>query len=135
MYNTNARVVDKSMRPNMKHYYDMRQKVRELYSTGVQTNPRANDLCSEILQLRDKDKAIESIAIDTIKFTIEIELEEGSTSKKNMDVVDKVSNIIDHYIDDNIRSIKGINKEEIETAHDQKLYDHFAVGNFIRFTL
>lgn len=131
----NTSLAEKIMKPNMKSYYDMRQRVRELYSTGVQTNPRANDLCSEILQLRDKDKAIESIDIDTIKFTIEIELEEGSTVKKNLDVVDKVSDIIDHYIDNNIKSVKGINRQEIETAHDQKLYDYFAVGNFIRFTL
>ena len=66
MYNMNTNLEDKRMRPNMKPYYDMRHKVRELYSTGVQTNPRVNDLCSEILQLRDKDKAIESIDIDTL---------------------------------------------------------------------
>lgn len=122
-------------KPNMKPYYDMRMKVRELYATGVQTNPRANDLCSEILQLRDKDKAIESIDIDTIQFTIEIELEEGSSVKKNEDIVDKVSNIIDNYIDDNIGSIDGIKRAEIERAHNSKLYDSLTVGNFIRFTL
>ena len=123
------------VKPNMKPYYDMRIKVRELYSTGVQVNPRANDLCSEILQLRDKDKAIESIDIDTLRYTIEIELEEGSNMKKSLNIVDKVSDIIDQYIDNNIKSIDGINRTEIEKAHNSKLYDSLTVGNFIRFTL
>ena len=123
------------MKPNMKHYYDMRMKVRELYAVGVQVNPRANDLCSEILQLRDKDKTIESIDIDTSKYTIEIELEEGSDMKKNIDILEQVSDIIDQYIDHNIGSINGIKRADIEKAHNSKLYDSLTVGNFIRFTL
>ncbi|MBR6289284.1 MAG: hypothetical protein IKR19_08115 [Acholeplasmatales bacterium] len=128
-------LAEKCMKPNMKPYYDMRHKVRELYARGPQINPKVNDLCSEILQLRDKDKAIESIDIDTIGFTIEIELEEGSDNSKSIDVSDKISKIIDHYIDDNITSINGIDRKEIESVQGQKLYDSFTVGNFIRFTL
>lgn len=123
------------IKPDMKDYYDMRKKVRELYATGAITNPKVNDLCSNILQIRDKNKCIESIDIDTVNFSIEVELEESTDYKTCVKIQNDIAKIIDEYISDNIESVSDIDKNDVENAKTKKLYDDMSVGTYIRFVL
>ena len=116
------------IKPDMREYYDMRQKVRELYSVGPMINPKVNDLCSSVLQIRDKNRCVESIKVDTKNFYIEVELEECTDYDKCLKVKNSITKTIDDYINANIESIGG-------HASDTKLYDDMSVGTYIRFNL
>lgn len=116
------------IKPDMRDYYKMRQKVRELYSVGAMINPKVNDLCSSVLQIRDKNRCVESIKVDTLNYYIEVEIEEGTDYEKCLKVKDSITKTIDDYINENIDSIGGYNG-------NTKLYDDVSVGTYIRFNL
>lgn len=120
-------------KPDMKEYYDMRQNVRKLYALGPAINPRVNDLCSTVLQIRDKNRCVESINIDTNNFTIEVEIEEGTDFDTCLKIKNEISSTIDKYIIDNIYSIDS--QESAEKYENAKLYDDLSVGTYIRFDL
>ena len=92
------------IKPDMNEYYKARQKVRELYTLGAAINPKVNDLYSSVLQIRDKNRCVESINIDTTNFSIEVEIEEGTDFDTCLKVKKDISSTIDNYIRDNINT-------------------------------
>lgn len=123
------------IKPDMEEYYNMREKVRELYSVGAAVNPKVNDLCSTVLQIRDKNRCVESINVDTVNYIIEVDLEEGTSTDTCLKIRDEIASTIDKYIANNIDSIKTIEKEDYEKVQNTKLHDDLVIGNYIRFNL
>lgn len=110
---------------DMDEYYKARIKIRDLYSIGAAMNPKANDLCSEILQLRDKYSCIESMHVNTLKYFIDVELEEDTDPDTRTTITNEIQSTIEKYINYNI--------EELNPNY--KLYDLVVLGNSIKFYL
>ena len=65
-------------------YYNYRTYVHELYKDGGIGSPLYNDLCSTILEIRDKDKSITSISMDISNYNITVELDSNATQEDSI---------------------------------------------------
>lgn len=90
---------------SMNTYYNYRTYVHELYKDGGIGSPLYNDLCSTILELRDRDKSISSISVDISKYNISVELDSNVIPE---DINRVIINIIDR-----IRTFINNNKSVI----------------------
>ena len=82
----------------MKEYYQFRQELRKLYKNDVNNN---GDLCSSVLQIRDKNKCINSIGVAIQDYKIDVEVDENTPISKIINIKDKIANSVGRYIVDN----------------------------------
>ena len=101
---------------SMTNYYNFRKYLHNLYDQdggiGIVTS---NDLCGMILELRDTEKNINSIYINTNDYFISVDLEEN--------VSDTDKNIIVSKLTDRIRNFITNNQEIIFRYFDNKNYE------------
>lgn len=128
------------MLQNMDTYYSFRKDVHKMYDNDVVlSNPTSNDLCSRILEIRDKNRFINSISASISSYSIEIEVDEGTSSENKQKIIDTVKNRVSEFLADNIHSM-GVDNEtasEYEKIISDKnlLCDVNLVGNSIKFNL
>lgn len=82
-------------------YYNYRTYVHELYKDGGIGSPLYNDLCSTILEIRDKDKSITSISIDISNYNITVELDSNATQEDSIRVINNIIERIRTFIINN----------------------------------
>jgi hypothetical protein len=126
--------INKDQEPNMEYYYNLRKQVRNLYQNDVRINPSINDLCSQMLHIRDKNKCVESIDLNTSNYTIEIGLDDTASDNIKNKIYNEATNILDNYIKENVTGYEKDNTK-YEKAKQFKLYDEIVVGNSIKFIL
>lgn len=126
--------INKDQEPNMEYYYNLRKQVRNLYQNDVRINPSINDLCSQMLHIRDKNKCVESIDLNTSNYTIEIGLDDTASDNIKNKIYNEATNILDNYIKENVTDYEKDNTK-YEKAKQFKLYDEIVVGNSIKFIL
>lgn len=126
--------IDKANEPDMKYYYTLREQVRNLYANDVKINPNINDLCSQMLRIRDKNKCVESINLNTSNYIIEIGLDDTADDKTKTKIYSEATNILDNYIKENVVSYEK-DSTKYDKAKSFKLYDDVIVGNSIKFIL
>ena len=82
-------------------YYNYRTYVHELYKDGGIGSPLYNDLCSTILEIRDKDKSITSISMDISNYNITVELDSNATQEDSIRVINNITERIRAFIINN----------------------------------
>ena len=82
-------------------YYNYRTYVHELYKDGGIGSPLYNDLCSTILEIRDKDKSITSISMDISNYNITVELDSNATQEDSIRVINNITERIRTFIINN----------------------------------
>ena len=82
-------------------YYNYRTYVHELYKDGGIGSPLYNDLCSTILEIRDKDKSITSISMDISNYNITVELDSNATQEDSIRDINNITERIRTFIINN----------------------------------
>lgn len=121
--------------PNMSDYYKIRKEIHKLYDNDVQMT---GDICSRVLEIRDKDKSVEYIKVALKDYSIDIELAEGTTEETKKKVVDKIANRIGVFISSNQDKLNIENKDEFNNMMESESFsfcDISSVGNSIKFNL
>ena len=104
-------------------YYNYRTYVHELYKDGGIGSPLYNDLCSTILEIRDKDKSITSISIDISNYNISVELDSNATQEDSIRVINNITERIRTFIINN----KAIINRQLNPALGESMasFDEF----------
>ena len=104
-------------------YYNYRTYVHELYKDGGIGSPLYNDLCSTILEIRDKDKSITSISIDISNYNISVELDSNATQEDSTRVISNITERIRAFIINN----KAIINRQLNPALGESMasFDEF----------
>ena len=104
-------------------YYNYRTYVHELYKDGGIGSPLYNDLCSTILEIRDKDKSIPSISIDISNYNITVELDSNATQEDSIRVINNITERIRTFIINN----KAIINRQLNPALGESMtsFDEF----------
>ena len=138
--------------PQMEKYYKFRKEIHKLYDHDVYNT---GDLCSKVLEIRDKEKCIESAKIVGIRekekyiksakialqsYTINIELAADTTIEKQTEIINKVAKCIGYYIVDNRDKIDPkINEDPLFdtyiTSYNPMYCDIIVIGKSITFNL
>ena len=123
--------------PQMDKYYEFRKEIHKLYDHDVYNT---GDLCSKILEIRDKEKSIESVQISLQSYTVYIELSSDTSETKINEVINKICNCIGRYIVDNRDKLDSkINEDESFNFYLDSSYhlycDVVVVGKSINFYL
>ena len=117
-------------------YYEYRKKIRELYKNDVNNN---GDLCSSVLQIRDKNKRINSIGVAIQDYKIDVEVDENTPISKIINIKDKIANSVGRYIVDNKDRLDiDTNSESFNQfleSENHLFCDIAVVGNSIKFNL
>lgn len=121
----------------MKQYYEFRKEIHKLYDHDVYNT---GDLCSGILEIRDKEKCIESIKIDLSHYSIDLELSQNTSESKTLQIIDKITNSIGRYILNNKNQLDSeiINNDNFETyliSPSHPFCDTIIIGNSVTFNL
>lgn len=121
----------------MKQYYEFRKEIHKLYDNNVYNT---GDLCSGILEIRDKEKCIESIKIDLSHYSIDLELSQNTSESKTLQIIDKITNSIGRYILNNKNQLNSeiINNDNFETyliSPSHPFCDTIIIGNSVTFNL
>ena len=120
----------------MKEYYQFRQELRKLYKNDVNNN---GDLCSSVLQIRDKNKCINSIGVAIQDYKIDVEVDENTPISKIINIKDKIANSVGRYIVDNKDRLDiDTNSESFNQfleSENHLFCDIAVVGNSIKFNL
>ena len=118
-----------------KKYYELRQEVRKLYKHDTNYE---GDLCSRILEIRDKYKCVDSINVSLSDYSISIEFEEGTQPNKIDNIVSLVITRLSEFVEANKDDLNITNKEEFRTFIDPVNYllcDVIVLGNSAEFCL
>ena len=121
----------------MEKYYKFRKEIHKLYDHDVYNT---GDLCSKVLEIRDKEKCIESAKIALQSYTINIELAADTTIEKQTEIINKVARCIGYYIVDNRDKIDPkINEDPLFdtyiTSYNPMYCDIIVIGKSITFNL
>ena len=112
-------------------YYNYRTYVHELYKDGGIGSPLYNDLCSTILEIRDKDKSITSISIDISNYNISVELDSNATQEDSTRVINNITERILAFIINN----KSIINRQLNPALGESISSFDEFLNMRRDTL
>ena len=115
------------------NYYGMRKAVRELYNDPSLTS----NLCSRLLELRDKSKNIESLNISTSEYIVEVDFKNKDEKFKD---TSKILKRISEFISDNSSKIENsISDNDSFTMFLNPSYclfcDMWTVGNSLKINL
>lgn len=89
-------------------YYEFRKEIRKLYKNDVRLN---GDLCSKILEIRDKERCVEYINVSLADFNISIEVSEDTPEDKANSIVDTIIRRISKFIADNANELNIDDRE------------------------
>lgn len=121
------------MNDTMKKYYQFRQELRKLYKNDVNMN---GDLCGQILHVRDKYRSVNSIDVSIQDYSIDIDIEPGTSQNKQNEILSKVVTEIKKFISDNKKSIdKDIHVDSYLSSKENVFCDIVTVGNSIKINL
>lgn len=118
-------------------YYDFRKAIHKLYNEEASSK---DDLCSKILEIRDKEKCVESISIFLEGYNIDVNLADNTDETKKQKVINRIGNCIGRYIVDNM----GVLGEDIteDPEFDEYLnspsynfIDIYLIGNTVHISL
>ena len=112
-------------------YYNYRTYVHELYKDGGIGSPLYNDLCSTILEIRDKDKSITSISMDISNYNITVELDSNATQEDSIRVINNITERIRTFIINN----KAIINRQLNPALGESMASFDEFLNMRRDTL
>lgn len=131
-----GRMVDENTM-SMADYYNYRKAIRSLYDNDVN---QCGDLCVKLLEIRDKYRCVNMINIAIQSYSIEVELAEGTSSNKRMEIINKICNSIGTFLVNNRQSINPEYSESDEfdkflNAPNFIFCDIAVVGNNIQITL
>lgn len=118
-----------------KKYYNYRKDIRRLYKNDTIHN---GDLCSNILQIRDKNKCVSSIKIGIQDYLVDLEFEDETPDDKKIKVMNKVAVEIGKYIDDNKAVIDKQDDDDFSKfikADTHLFCDIAMIGNALKFNL
>lgn len=125
----------------MSKYYQLRKEISKLYNENdiLNSNPICNDLCSSVLEVRDKNRCILSMSTDISNHNISIELDENTDIKKKDKIISELVKRIGYFICNNAEKV-GINpdSEDFNSLMDNKtnlFCDISLVGNSISINL
>ncbi len=121
----------------MKRYYEFRKEIHKLYDHDVYNT---GDLCSKILEIRDKERCVESIKIDLSHYSVDLELSPDITVSKTLQIIDKIANTIGRYILNNKDQLSPeiTNDDDFESyliSSTHPFCDTIVIGNSVTFNL
>ena len=121
----------------MKRYYEFRKEIHKLYDHDVYCT---GDLYSKILEIRDKERCVESVNIDLSHYSINLELSTDTTGSKTLQIINKISNNIGIYILNNkdLLDPEITNDAAFETYLTSPMHpfcDTIVIGDSITFNL
>lgn len=117
--------------------YKFRKEIKKLYKNDVYNT---GDLCSKILELRDKYRSVESIKIALDFNQIDVNFVDGTSPTKVMEVKEKIANCIGRYIvgNRNLLDPEINNDDAFDDFLNSGMHwycDIFVVGTSVRFAL
>ena len=116
----------------MKRYYELRKAVRKLYDNDINNG----DLCSRILEVRDKYRAVTSINIEIESYIISITFADNASYEKREQVKQDIIDRISYHLSDNINNIDIEDKSELANfIASRNFCDVFVLGNILNFNL
>jgi len=131
-----GRVIDENTM-NMADYYNYRKAIRTLYDNDVN---QCGDLCVKLLEIRDRYRCVNMINIAIQSYSIEVELAEGTSPNKRLEIINKICTSIGTFLVNNRQNINPeySNSEEFDkflNAPNYVFCDIALVGNIISITL
>lgn len=123
---------------DMGNYYEYRNQIRSLYDNDVY---KSGDLCSNVLQIRDKNKCISAVSVSMSDYNISMQFEDNVDEKKKDKIIDKVKDAIHEYIQNNYSSLsfgnpgKKAEFEKLINMESSPYCDIVLVGNSVSFNL
>lgn len=119
----------------MEKYYKFRKELHKLYDNDVYST---GDLCSRLLEIRDKEKVVESISVDLASYCVSIELDKDTTLDKKETIINKMRDSIGRYIINNKDTLDSslIKDPEFESFLCSYRYcDIITIGQSVTFNL
>ena len=83
---------------DMEKYYRCRKELTKLYKNDA---VNTGNLACKVLEIRDKSRAVNSINLELQDGRITVEVRPDTTAKKKDEIINKITNCIGKYIDDN----------------------------------
>ena len=120
---------------NDKTYYEYRKELHKLYKDDVRMN---GDICSRILELRDKNKYIEYIDMAIQDYSISLEVSEDTPEQKVNDIVYEIYTRLAEFIRNNIDQLDIKDMDEFNNFIDPSnflLCDVMVLGTSVTFSL
>lgn len=116
-------------------YYNLRKEIRKLYKNDTRLN---GDICSRILEVRDKYKCVESISVALGEYLISIDLAKGTPYTKADEVANVIWNRLAEFIISNKSELNIEDEAEFDifTNPENFLFCDFTIlGDSITFYL
>lgn len=120
------------MELSMDKYYEFRSELKNLYKNDAITD----DLACKVLEIRDKNRCINSVDISIQEGVISVEFDNEISEKKRKDITHKIAQSISSFINNN--------KDQINIDDDTFNYivnnsysycDIYSVGDQVTFGL
>jgi hypothetical protein len=116
----------------MARYYELRKAIRKLYDNHINNG----DLCSRILEVRDKYRAVTSINIEIESYSIAIMFNDNTSNDKKEQIKQDVLDRISYHLSDNINNIDIEDKIELSRFISSRNFcDIFMLGNMLKINL
>lgn len=124
------------MAVDMKPLYEQRKEQEKLYNDNYE---HSNELKASILELREKNRYIDTAEIDFKNFNVSFNLNQDRLDDKDDEKVNKIKNkiinnfvdILDSYIKDNNSDLS----KEYKMSFKEELCDVISLGDAITFIL
>lgn len=123
---------------DMREYYNFRKEVHKLYDNDT---IHKGDLSCSILGIRDKYRCVNSVNIGIQDHFINVELDDDTSSKKKMEIANKIADSIGRFIVDNKDKLdpsiaNSDNFNDLFIESDNHVYcDMVMIGDIIKFKL
>ena len=121
---------------DMEKYYKYRKEIGELF---LHDTDNIGNLACKVLEIRDKNKCVNSINLSIQEGEISVELDNSTTNKKKTDIVNKIINCIGRYIVDNKSKLdkETAESEEFNDAilNNNNFCDIYSIGDEVVFRL
>lgn len=116
----------------MSEYYDFRYRLKDLYKNDT----IAGDLACKVLEIRDKNRCVNSINVSIQEGGIIVEFDQKTPEKKRTDIVNKIQNSIGRFIVDNQDKI-SISQDSFDQIinNGNSFCDIYSVGDEVTFGL
>jgi hypothetical protein len=118
---------------SMDHYYQFRSELKNLYKYDTSAN---GDLACKVLEIRDKNRCVNSIEVSIDEGRIIIEFDPKTNEKKRKSITYSITESINNFIMDNRAKI-NIDDEDFNKLVNNKscCCDVYAVGDQVTFGL
>ena len=117
----------------MDRYYQFRSELKNLYKHDMSAN---GDLACKVLEIRDKNRCVNSIEVSIDEGRIIIEFDPKTNEKKRKTITHNITDSINNFIIDNKSKI-NIDEEDFNKLVNNETCccDVYAVGDQVTFGL